>query len=228
MESAISPGVDAPRSRPTGLWMRRDDLLGHALGAQRLEVMAGVAAAADQPDEPGLAAAAAPRAPGPGRRRRGRCARRKPRAERRAELDPANRWPPASRPFEPFRPRLDQHRSEPDLGRHAQERPRDRRGGEHDQRRRRQRAARRRPRSSRGRAGRCAARERRLRRCAAASASAAASNSLQPRVPASVAVRDSRSLAPVWDGGSPSSLTTVASSDLLAAGDAAAPAPPRR
>src|SRR5436309_12395745 len=40
---------------------------------------------------------------------------------------------------------------------------------------------------------------------------AAESNSLQPSVPASAASRDIRSLAPGWEGGSPSSLTTVAS-----------------
>src|ERR1700687_6183227 len=44
-----------------------------------------------------------------------------------------------------------------------------------------------------------------------ASSRAAASNSLQPSVPARVAVRDIRSLAPVLEGGSPSSLMTVAS-----------------
>src|SRR5258708_12603055 len=44
-----------------------------------------------------------------------------------------------------------------------------------------------------------------------ASASAAASNSLQPSVPASVAERDMRSLAPVREGGSPSRRITVAS-----------------
>src|SRR5467141_579370 len=44
------------------------------------------------------------------------------------------------------------------------------------------------------------------------SARAAASNSLHPSVPASVAVRERRSLAPGRDGGSPSSLITVASS----------------
>src|SRR6266513_6021706 len=44
----------------------------------------------------------------------------------------------------------------------------------------------------------------------AASASAAESNSLHPSVPASVPVRDIKSLAPDCDGGSPSSLTTVA------------------
>src|SRR5713226_736692 len=43
-----------------------------------------------------------------------------------------------------------------------------------------------------------------------ASSRAAASNSLQPSVPARVAVRESKSLAPVLDGGSPSSLITVA------------------
>src|SRR5437773_7333532 len=43
------------------------------------------------------------------------------------------------------------------------------------------------------------------------SARAAESNSLQPSVPASAASRDIKSLAPVCDGGSPSSLTTVAS-----------------
>src|SRR5437867_620722 len=45
---------------------------------------------------------------------------------------------------------------------------------------------------------------------AAESASAAKSNSLQPSVPASAASRDMRTLAPGWEGGSPSSLTTVA------------------
>src|SRR5713101_4696387 len=44
-----------------------------------------------------------------------------------------------------------------------------------------------------------------------ASASAAASNSLQPRVPARVAARDSNTLAPVREGGSPSRRITVAS-----------------
>src|SRR5689334_19567223 len=46
---------------------------------------------------------------------------------------------------------------------------------------------------------------------AGASSSAAESNSLQPSVPASVVVRDMSSLAPGRDGGSPSSLITVAS-----------------
>src|SRR5579872_1145709 len=44
----------------------------------------------------------------------------------------------------------------------------------------------------------------------AASASAAESNSLQPSVPASEVARDIKSLAPGCDGGSPSSLMTVA------------------
>src|SRR4030088_1107939 len=43
-----------------------------------------------------------------------------------------------------------------------------------------------------------------------ASASAAASDSLQPSVPAQGAVRESRIFAPAWEGGSPSTLITVA------------------
>src|SRR5258706_7970834 len=45
---------------------------------------------------------------------------------------------------------------------------------------------------------------------AVASLSAAESNSLHPRVPASMAVRDMSSFAPARDGGLPSSLITVA------------------